>query len=338
MDVQTLAETARQLVADGKGLLAADESTRTITKRFEKVNVESTARTRRDYREMLFTTDGIGDFLSGVILYDETIRQEGKDGTPLVQHLTDKGIIPGIKVDTGAKPLAPSGLEKVTEGLDGLRERFTEYREMGARFTKWRAVYSVGHGLPSRQCMRANAHALARYAALAQEQDIVPVVEPEVLIDGDHDIAACRAATERVLAQVFAELDEQQVVPEGMLLKPNMVLSGKEASNQAGPDEVARETIAAFKRVVPAAVPGIVFLSGGQSDEQATLNLDAINRWKDEMGAPWELSFSYARALQQAPMQTWAGDNDNARQAQQAFLARARATSAARQGRYTAAA
>ena len=336
MDVQTLATTAQQLVADGKGLLAADESTGTITKRFDAVNIESTERTRRDYREMLFTTAGMERYISGVILYDETIRQESADGTPLVKHLTDKGVIPGIKVDKGAKPLAPSGEEKVTEGLDGLRERFAEYGEMGARFTKWRAVYDIADGKPSRHCIRANAHALARYAALAQEANIVPVVEPEVLIDGGHDIAACREASERVLRAVFAELAEQHVVLEGMLLKPNMVLSGKEAAKPAGPDEVAQATINAFKRVVPAAVPGIVFLSGGQSDEQATRNLDAINTWAHRLGAPWTLSFSYARALQQAAMKTWAGDNDNAQRAQEAFLDRAKATSAAAQGRYAA--
>jgi len=336
MDVQTLATTAQQLVADGKGLLAADESTRTITKRFDAINVDSTERTRRDYREILFTTSGMERYISGVILYDETIRQDGADGTPLVKHLTDKGVIPGIKVDNGAKPLAPTGHEKVTEGLDGLRERFAEYGEMGARFTKWRAVYDVGDDLPSQPCIRANAHALARYAALAQEANIVPVVEPEVLMDGAHDIAACRRVTEDVLRAVFAELAEQRVALEGMLLKPNMVVSGKNAASQAGPDEVATETINAFKRVVPAAVPGIVFLSGGQSDEQATRNLDAINRWRDRLGAPWTLSFSYARALQQAAMTTWAGVNDNAPRAREAFLERAKATSAAAQGRYAA--
>lgn len=336
MDVQTLAQTAQQLVADGKGLLAADESTGTIKKRFDQINVESSERTRRDYREVLFTTPGMADYISGVILYDETIRQTAADGTPLVEHLSNKGVIPGIKVDKGAKPLAPSGIEKVTEGLDGLRERFQEYAGLGARFAKWRGVYNIGGGLPSWQCIQANAHALARYAALAQEAGIVPVVEPEVLMDGDHDIAACRAATEAVLREVFGQLAEQQVVPEGMLLKPNMVLSGKNASHQAGAEQVARETISAFKRTVPAAVPGIVFLSGGQSDEQATVNLDTINKLKESMGAPWALSFSYGRALQQSALKAWQGNNDNAESARAAFFDRARATSAAALGRYAA--
>jgi fructose-bisphosphate aldolase class I len=336
MDLQTLAHTARQLVADGKGLLAADESTGTIKKRFDQINVESTERTRRDYREILFTTEGVADYISGVILFDETIRQTGADGTPLTRHLTDQGMIPGIKVDKGAKALAPSGLEKVTEGLDGLRERFAEYAELGARFAKWRATYSIGAGLPSLQCIRANAHALARYAALAQEANLVPIVEPEVLMDGAHDIAACRAATEAVLREVFHELAEQQVLPEGMLLKPNMVLSGKDALDPAGPEDVARETLGCFKRVVPAAVPGIVFLSGGQSDEQATVNLDAINKLKTELNAPWALSFSYGRALQQSALKAWRGDNDNAARAQRAFAERAKATSLAARGRYAA--
>lgn len=336
MDVQTLAATAQQLVTDGKGLLAADESTGTIKKRFDQINVESTEQTRRDYREILFSTPGMADYISGVILFDETIRQTGADGTPLVKRLTDGGTIPGIKVDKGAKPLAPSGLEKITEGLDGLRERFAEYGELGARFAKWRGVYSIGNGLPSRQCIRANAHALARYAALAQEANIVPVVEPEILMDGDHDIVACRQATEAVLRAVFAELAEQQVVLEGILLKPNMVLSGKSAARQAGAEEVARETLACFKNTVPAAVPGIVFLSGGQSDEQATVNLDAINKLKAAGGAPWALSFSYGRALQHSALKAWRGNNDNAGSARAAFQERAKATSAAAQGRYAA--
>jgi len=336
MNVQQLADTARAIVADAKGLLAADESTGTIKKRFDQINVESTERTRRDYRHILFSTPGAGDFISGVILFDETLRQEGPDGTPLVETIRKAGMIPGIKVDKGAKALAPTGREKVTEGLDGLRERFAEYYELGARFAKWRAVYSIGDGLPSRQCIRANAHALARYAALAQEANIAPVVEPEVLMDGGHDIAACRAATEAVLREVFAELAEQGVVLEGMLLKPNMVLSGKDCPNQADPEEVARETVGAFKRAVPAAVPGIVFLSGGQSDEQATVNLDAINKLKAAEGAPWALSFSYGRALQQAALKAWGGDNDNAENARKAFYERAKATSAAARGRYAA--
>jgi fructose-bisphosphate aldolase class I len=336
MNTDQLARTAQALVADGKGLLAADESTGTIKKRFDSINVESTERTRRDYRHILFSTKGAGDHVSGVILYDETIRQEGPDGAPLVKLIQDAGMIPGIKVDKGAKPLAPSGAEKVTEGLDGLRDRFKEYGQLGARFAKWRGVYSIGDGLPSRQCIRANAHALARYAALAQEADIVPVVEPEVLMDGGHDIDACFAATEAVLREVFAELAEQQVVLEGMLLKPNMVLSGKDAPNQAGAQEVAQKTIDCFKRTVPAAVPGIVFLSGGQSDEQATVNLDAINKLAPLVGAPWALTFSYGRALQQAALKAWSGDNDNADSAREAFLERAKATHDAALGRYAA--
>lgn len=336
MNVQQLRETAQALVADGKGLLAADESTGTIKKRFDQISVESTESTRRDYRHMLFSTPGVASFISGVILFDETIRQEGPDGSPLVARIQKEGMIPGIKVDKGAKPLAPHGSEKVTEGLDGLRERFKEYYDLGARFAKWRGVYSIGGVAPSRACIRANAHALARYAALAQEADIVPVVEPEVLMDGDHDIAACRAVTEAVLREVFAELAEQDVVLEGILLKPNMVISGKDCPKQASPEDVARETVGSFKRVVPAAVPGIVFLSGGQSDEQATVNLDAINKLKAAEGAPWALSFSYGRALQQAALKTWAGNNDNVDNARKAFYERAKATSAAALGQYAA--
>jgi len=336
MNIERMNETARAIVADGKGLLAADESTNTIKKRFDQVNVESTERTRRDYRHMLFSTPGVGRYISGVILFDETIRQDGPDGVPLVKQIEQARMIPGIKVDRGAKPLAPTGAEKVTEGLDGLRERFAEYGELGARFAKWRAVFSVSDDTPSVACIRANAHALARYAALAQEADIAPIVEPEVLMDGTHGIEAHREATERVLRGVFAELAEQGVAFEGMLLKPNMILSGKEASEQAGAAQVARTTIRTFRRVVPAAVPGIVFLSGGQTDEQATRNLDAINKIAEEEGAPWPLSFSYGRALQQAALKTWAGNNDNAEDARQAFIARAQATSAAAQGRYAA--
>ncbi|RDD61851.1 class I fructose-bisphosphate aldolase [Ferruginivarius sediminum] len=336
MNVEQLAETAQSIVADGKGLLAADESTGTIKKRFDQINVESTERTRRDYRHILFTTPDVSQFISGVILYDETIRQDGPDGSPLVETIEKAGMIPGIKVDNGAKPLAPGGGEKVTEGLDGLRERFKAYYELGARFAKWRGVYSIGGGLPSRQCIRANAHALARYAALAQEANITPVVEPEVLMDGSHDIDACREATEAVLREVFAELAEQQIVLEGILLKPNMVLSGKDCPRQADANEVARETIRCFKRVVPAAVPGVVFLSGGQSDEQATVNLDAMNKIKDAEGAPWALSFSYGRALQQAALKAWSGNDDNAESARKAFYERAKATSAAALGRYAA--
>ena len=336
MDAHQLTTIAKQMVADGKGLLAADESTRTITKRFGSYDIESTERTRRDYREMLFATPGAGAHISGVILYDETIRQEASDGEPLVKKIQDAGMIPGIKVDTGAKPLAPTGAEKVTEGLDGLRERFQEYYQLGARFAKWRGVIDVGQDRPSPQCIKANAHALARYAALAQENDIVPIVEPEVLMDGGHDIDAHYRATEATLREVFAQLAEQNVLLEGMVLKPNMVLSGKEASKQAGPQEVARKTLDCFMRTVPAAVPGVAFLSGGQSDQQATENLDAINKLGVEIGAPWALSFSYGRALQDAAMRTWSGDNDNAESARKAFYERAVATSKAAQGKYAA--
>ena len=332
MDVQQLAQTAQRLVSDGKGLLAADESTGTIKKRFDKINVESTERTRRDYREILFTAPGIGRYISGAILYDETIRQAASDSRLLVDHLNAAGVVPGIKVDTGAKPLAPRGVEKVTEGLDGLRERFADYHALGARFAKWRGVFDIGAGRPGDACVAANAHALARYAALAQEAGIVPVVEPEVLMDGGHDIAACRAATERVLRAVFAELAAQGVAPEGILLKPNMVLDGKDAPRRAEAETVAHETLGCLKRTVPAAVPGVVFLSGGQADEEATVNLDAINRRAAAEGAPWALSFSYGRALQQPALKAWAGNNDNAEAARTALIDRARANAAAAQG------
>ncbi|WP_211369119.1 class I fructose-bisphosphate aldolase [Roseospira navarrensis] len=338
MDIARLHETATALVADGKGLLAADESTGSIRKRFDAVGVESTETSRRDYRHMLVGTPGIGAHVSGVILYDETIRQAAPDGTPLVRLIEDAGMIPGIKVDTGAKPLAPEpdGGETVTEGLDGLRDRFKEYAALGARFAKWRAVYSIGDGRPSARSIHVNAHALARYAALAQENGLVPIVEPEVLMDGGHDIAACFSATEAVQHAVFEDLRIQGVRPEGMLLKPNMVISGKDAADQADPDTVAERTLACFRRTVPAAVPGIVFLSGGQDDEQATINLDAINRRARLEGAPWPLSFSYGRALQQAALKTWAGDNANAGAARAAFLDRAKANQQAALGQLVA--
>ncbi|MBK1697310.1 class I fructose-bisphosphate aldolase [Rhodovibrio salinarum] len=336
MDANQLTTTAKQMVADGKGLLAADESTRTITKRFGNYNIESTERTRRDYREILFCTPDAAEHISGVILYDETIRQEASDGQPLVKKIQDAGMIPGIKVDTGAKPLAPSGEEKVTEGLDGLRERFQEYYKLGARFAKWRAVIDVGDNRPSTQCLKANAHALARYAALAQENNIVPIVEPEVLMDGTHDIDAHYRATEAALREVFTQLAEQNVLLEGMVLKPNMVLSGKEASKQAGPEEVAQKTLECFLRTVPAAVPGAAFLSGGQSDQQATENLNAINKLAPKVGAPWALTFSYGRALQDAALRAWSGDNDNAETARKAFFDRAVATAQAARGKYAA--
>ena len=335
MSTQQLANTAQALVAPGKGILAADESSGTIEKRFDSINVESTEENRRDYRELLFRTPDAGDYISGVILYDETIRQNGADGSPLVTVLTDQGIIPGIKVDKGGKDLPGSPSEKVTEGLDGLRERLSKYRDLGARFTKWRAIITIGQGIPTPYCIETNAHALARFAALSQEAGLVPIVEPEVLMDGDHDIDRCYEVTEVTLREVFYQLGRQGVVLEGTLLKPNMVLSGKSAADRAGPDEVGRQTVACFKRVVPAAVSGVVFLSGGQSDEEATANLDAINRRAVDVGAPWQLSFSYGRGLQAAPLKAWLGLAANAESAQRAFHQRARLTGAARQGAYT---
>jgi len=328
---QSLSDTANALVVDGKGILAADESSPTIKKRFDSIGVESTEENRRDYRSMLFTTPEAGRYISGVILFDETIRQSAADGTPLVEILESAGIIPGIKVDAGAKPLAGFPGEKVTEGLDGLRDRCAEYVDLGARFTKWRAVYSIGEDGPSAACLTANAHALARYAAIAQEAGLVPIVEPEVLMDGDHDIDDCELVTEEVLRSVFAELAGQEVELEGMLLKPNMVLSGADCPEQAGVDEVAQRTVQTLKRTVPAAVPGIVFLSGGQSDEVATQHLNAMNKLGE---APWKLSFSYGRALQAAPLKAWGGSAANLAAGQNAFLERAKANGAATLGTY----
>jgi fructose-bisphosphate aldolase class I len=333
MAKETLEATAHALVAPGKGILAADESTGTIEKRLKSIEVESTEDKRRDYREMLFTTPGLGDHISGVILYDETIRQSGKDGVPFTKVLEDAGVIPGIKVDKGAKPLAGAEGETVTEGLDGLRERLEEYREMGAKFTKWRAVIAIeGEKKPSAYCMHVNAHALARYAVLSQQAGLVPIVEPEVLMDGDHTIQRCYEVTEATLEAVFNELFSQRVVYEGMLLKPNMVISGKNCTQQAGPDEVADATIRCFRSVVPAAVPGIVFLSGGQSDEEATANLNAMNAKGPH---PWQLSFSYGRALQAPSLKAWRGDDANVQAGQDALAHRARMNGAARDGSYT---
>lgn len=327
-----LEEVARTLVAPGKGILAADESSGTIKKRFDSIGVESSETTRRDYREMLFTTEGAADYISGVILYDETIRQKASDGTPLVEVLKRQGIVPGIKVDLGAKPLAKSPGELVTEGLDGLRERLVEYRDLGARFAKWRAVITIeGDELPTEYCLEVNAHALARYAALCQEQEIVPIVEPEVLMDGNHTLERCYQVTCDTLHVVFDELYEQRVELEGMLLKPNMVIPGK-ADGKASPDEIADATIRCFKTVVPAAVPGIVFLSGGQGDEEATANLDAMNK---RGPLPWQLSFSYGRALQAPSLKAWKGDKVNFDAGQRAFLHRARLNGAARSGSYS---
>ena len=276
MDISKLNTTAVNMVASGKGILAADESSGTIKKRFDSINVESTENNRRDYREMLLTTNGIEDYISGVILYDETIKQEGSNGVPLVKLIQDKGIIPGIKVDKSGHLLAGTASEQVTEGLDGLRDRLQEYGELGARFTKWRAIYTIGDGIPSRYCSEANAHGLARFAALSQEAGLVPMVEPEILMDGAHDIGRCFEETESALREMYYQLGTHKVILEGTILKTNMILSGKSALNRADPEEVAEKTVACLKRVVPAAVPGVAFLSGGQSDSEATLNLDSI--------------------------------------------------------------
>ncbi len=334
MDLNELNATARALVAPGKGILAADESSGTIKKRFDAIGVESTETNRRDYREMLFSTKGAGDFISGVILFDETIRQSAADGTRLVKLLEDQGIIPGIKVDAGAMPLAFADGETVTEGLDGLRGRLAEYKQLGARFAKWRATYSVdsGGGRPSDYCVDVNAHALARYAALCQEAGIVPIVEPEVYMEGDHTIDEAFLATERAQAQVFHALLHQNVEFDGILLKPNMVLPGYDSPKQVSDEEIAEATVRCFRRTVPAAVPGIVFLSGGQSDEQATARLNAINQLGPH---PWQMSFSYGRALQAAAQKAWKGDAANVENGRAALLHRARMNSLARSGEYT---
>ena len=332
MQTEQLELTARALVAPERGILAADESTGTIKKRFDTIGVESTEETRRAYRELLFTTPGFGDYVSGVILYDETIRQSADDGAPFAQVLEAAGAIPGIKVDTGAKELALSPGEKVTEGLDGLRERVAEYVTLGARFAKWRAVITIGDGLPTDACIEANAHALARYAAVCQEGGLVPIVEPEVLMDGDHTIETCYEATLRTLRAVYGELAAQHVVLEGTLLKPNMVVSGKDCSVQAAVEEVATWTIRALRTTVPAAVPGIVFLSGGQSEAEATAHLSAMNAHGPQ---PWELSFSYGRALQASALDAWRGEPERVEAAQKAFYHRAKLNGAARTGSYT---
>jgi fructose-bisphosphate aldolase, class I len=329
--VYELEQTARALVAEGKGILAADESDGTIKKRFDSIDVESTEDNRRAYRELLFTAEGAEDYISGVILFDETIRQSSSDGTPFPKLLESRGIIPGIKVDKGAKPLANAEDETVTEGLDGLRERLQEYRELGARFAKWRATYSICDGKPSEYCVWTNAHALARYAALCEEAGIVPIVEPEVLQDGTHTLDESKKATGRVLQAVYVEMHDQRVDLRGTLLKPNMVLSGYEASDRAGVDEVAEATLECFYRHVPAAVPGIVFLSGGQTDEDATAHLNAMNTRGPH---PWQLSFSYGRALQAPALKAWGGKPENVEAAQQAYYHRAKLNSAARTGMY----
>jgi fructose-bisphosphate aldolase class I len=326
-----LHETARALVAEGKGILAADESSGTIKKRFDSIGVESTEENRRAYRDLLFTTEGAEEFISGVILYDETIRQSSADGTPFPKLLESKGIIPGIKVDMGAKPLAGSPEETITEGLDGLRERLEEYFALGARFTKWRAVISIGGGRPSEYAIWTNAHALARYAALSQEAGLVPIVEPEVLMDGEHTIDESFHVTEKTLRALYTELFDQRVEREGSLLKTNMVVSGYDSSEQADVDTVAEETIRCLANTVPAAVPGVVFLSGGMSDEDATARLNAMNKRGPH---PWELSFSYGRALQAPALKAWGGDPANAEAAQQAYYRRAKFNGAARTGSY----
>ena len=334
MDNQRLVQTAQALVAEGKGILAADESSGTIKRRFDTINVESTEENRRNYREMLFRTAGVAEFISGVILFDETIRQNGANGTRMVKVLSDQGIIPGIKVDTGTVPLPEAPEELVTEGLDGLRNRLKEYEELGAGFTKWRAVISITDNIPTSYGLNTNAHALARFAALSQEAGLVPIVEPEVLRDGDHDIDRCFAVTEETLREVFDQLAQQKVLLEGMLLKPSMVISGGSAAQRADPDEVAERTIDCFKRVLPASVPGVVFLSGGEPDGSVTANLNALNQRAPKVDAPWELSFSFGRSLQGAPLAAWAGKSENIEAAALAFYTRARLTGAARKGAY----
>ena len=333
MNLSELNAIAKKMVAPGKGLLAADESTGTIKKRFDAIGVENTEENRRDYREFLFRTEvAMKGHISGVILYDETIRQKAKDGTPLVKLIEAAGALPGIKVDKGAKPLAAAPGEVVTEGLDGLRERFQDYYKLGARFAKWRAVIDISPTIPTYNCINANALALARYAALAQENGIVPIVEPEVLMDGDHDIARCAEVTTWVLKEVFQELFYADVALEGMILKPNMIVPGMKCAKQNSAQEVAEATVKVLKQCVPSAVPGIAFLSGGQSDEDATAHLSAINAIG---GLPWPVTFSYGRALQHAPQMAWSGKADNVAKAQAAFAHRALMNSLAALGKWT---
>ena len=334
MDKKSLEDIAQKMVADGKGILAADESTGTIKKRFDTIALESTEDSRRDYREMLFRSDeAMQSAISGVILYDETIRQKAADGTTLVSLIEQAGSIPGIKVDTGAKDMAGHPNEKVTEGLDGLRERLEEYFELGARFAKWRAVINIGDGIPSRGCISANTHALARYAALCQENGIVPIVEPEVIMDGSHTAETCYEVTSSVLTALYAQLDEQNVYLEGSILKPNMIVSGTECPTQASVQQVAEMTLDCFNKCVPQDVPGIIFLSGGQADELATAHLDAINK----MGPhSWKISFSYGRALQAAPLKTWSGKPENVSAAKAAFTHRASMNKLASLGEWNA--
>ena len=334
MNLAELNKVARAMVAPGKGLLAADESSATIKKRFDAIGVESTADNRRDYRELMFrSTEAMKSHISGVILYDETIRQNAKDGTTLVKVIEQAGSLPGIKVDKGTKPLSFCDGEVVTEGLDGLRERLVEYRNLGAKFAKWRAVIDIGKEIPSYTCIMTNAHALARYAALCQDEDIVPIVEPEVLMDGDHDIERCYKTTELVLKLTFEQLYFQRVALEGMILKPNMVIPGNKSPKKASVAEVAEKTVRVLRACVPAAVPGIAFLSGGQSDEDATAHLDAMNKIG---GLPWGLTFSYGRALQAPVQKTWGGKSENVAAAQRAFTHRARMNGLAALGQWKA--
>lgn len=328
MDIRILKQTAQQMVALGKGILAADESPKTIQKRFDKISLQSTPETNLAYRQMLFATPGIEQYISGVILYDETIRQS-IDGKTMPQYLESKGILPGIKVDKGAVDLPNFPGEKITEGLDGLKDRLEEYKAIGAKFAKWRAVITIGEGMPSDTCIEANAEALARYAALCQEQDIVPIVEPEILMDGGHNLEKCQEATAQTLKTVFEQLKLYKVLLEGIILKPNMVISGKESGVQASFSAVAQATVETFKKVVPPEVPGIVFLSGGQTPDQATENLAAINK----IGGFWRLSFSYGRALQDEALTTWAGKDGNIKSAQKVFLERCKKVSQASQGK-----
>ena len=333
MNRNELEQIARAMVAKGKGILAADESGGTIKKRFDTIKLESTEEARRTYRELLFTTEGMQNHISGVILYDETIRQKTKDGVPFAQHLAKLGVVPGIKVDAGAKPLANFPGETITEGLDGLRERLAEYHKLGARFAKWRAVIDIADGVPSAFAIDANAHALARYAALCQEANIVPIVEPEVLMDGAHSLERCEEVTSNTLSAVFRQLHEHRILLEGMILKPNMVISGKKASKRASAQEVAEATVRVLKRYVPSAVPGIAFLSGGQSAAEATEHLSLMNR----LGPlPWELTFSYGRALQDEALKAWGGKAENFQAGQKAFFRRAKLNGLARTGEYNA--
>jgi fructose-bisphosphate aldolase class I len=333
MGEQELVATARAMMQAGKGLVAMDESNSTCNQRFAKLGIPQTVEARRAWRELILTTPGLGEFISGAILYDETIRQSKNDGTPFIKLLTEAGMIPGIKVDAGAKELAGHRGEKITEGLDGLRERLSEYRQLGARFAKWRAVIIIGGGIPSCGCLEANAHALGRYAALCQEAGLAPIVEPEVLMDGDHTLEQCARVTEAALHTVFSQLYRQRVLLEGMILKPNMVLPGRDCPTQAGVEEVADATVSCLLRAVPGAVPGVAFLSGGQSAELASARLNAMNvRWRTKV--PWALTFSYSRAIQQPALDTWKGQEINGAAAQKALYHRAKCNSMARRGEY----